>query len=197
VDRNGKVRKLTAVRGFTGLAWGPHGDEIWVSTYRDGESRLLAVSLSGGTRTLLRHAGRLELQDVDAAGRVLAALHSYQRQTFGRGSGESRDRDLGWLDAQATMGLTADGREALLAPVGEWSRVDGTLYLRPLSGGPAQSLGFGQRQSTISADGKWVVTCTLEPAFSVVVIPTGVGATRRFPIPDFAGNDLRVDLLPD
>jgi hypothetical protein len=27
--------------------------------------------------------------------------------------------------------------------------------------------------------------------------PTGVGTTRRFPIPDFAGNDLRVDLLPD
>jgi Protein kinase domain len=62
---------------------------------------------------------------------------------------------------------------------------------------PAQSLGLGQRQSTISADGKWVVTCTLEPAFSVVIIPTGVGMTRRFPIPDFAGNDLRVDLLPD
>jgi len=197
VDRNGKVRTLTTARGFTGLAWGPRGDEIWLSTYRDGESRLLAVNLSGGTRTLLRHAGRLELQDVDAAGRVLAALHSYQRQTFGRGRGESRDRDLGWLDAQATMGLTADGRTALLAPVGEWSRVDGTLYLRPLSGEPAQSIGFGQRQSTISADGKWVVTCTLEPAFSVVVIPTGVGTTRRFPIPDFAGNDLRVDLLPD
>jgi Tol biopolymer transport system component len=75
--------------------------------------------------------------------------------------------------------------------------VIGTLYLRPLSGGPAQSLGLGQRQSTISADGKWVVTCTLEPVIAVVVIPTGVGTTRRFPIPDFAGSELRVDLLPD
>ena len=197
IDRNGKVRALTAVQGFTGLAWGPRGGEVWISTYRDGESRLLAVDLSGRTRTLLRHAGRLEIQDVDATGRVLAALHSYQRQTFGRGHGESRDRDLGWLDAQATMGLTADGNSALLAPLGEWSRVDGTLYLRPLSGGPAQSLGLGQRQSTISADGKWVVTCTLEPVFSVVVIPTGAGSPRRIPIPDFTGNDLRVDLLPD
>ena len=197
IDRNGKVRVLTAVKGFTGLAWGPRGDEVWISSYRGGESRLLAVSLSGRTRTLLRHAGRLELQDVDAAGRVLAAFHSYQRQTFGRGRGESRDRDLGWLDAQASMGLTADGKLALLAPMGEWARVDGTLYLRPLSGEPAQSLGLGQRQSTISADGKWVVTCTLEPAFSVVLIPTGAGTARRTPIPDFAGNDIRVDLLPD
>lgn len=31
----------------------------------------------------------------------------------------------------------------------------------------------------------------------MVVIPTGVGTTRRFPIPDFAGNDLSADLLPD
>jgi Tol biopolymer transport system component len=30
----------------------------------------------------------------------------------------------------------------------------------------------------------------------VVLIPIGVGAARRVPIPDFAGNDLRVDLLP-
>jgi hypothetical protein len=196
VDRSGKVRTLTSVRGFTGLAWGPRGDEVWISTYRDGESRLLAAKISGGTRPLLRHAGRLEIQDVDGEGRVLAALHSYQRQTFGRASGEPRDRDLGWLDAQATMGLTADGSAALLAPLGEWSRVDGTLYLRPMSGAPARVLGLGQRQSTISADGKWAVTCTLEPEFSVALIPTGVGTSRRVPIPDFAGNDLRVDLLP-
>ena len=197
IGRDGKLRLLTTVKGFTGLAWGPRGDEVWISSYRDGESRLFAVDLSGRTRTLLRHAGRLELQDVDAAGRVLAALHSYQRQTFGRGPGESKDRDLGWLDAQATMALTADGKSALLAPIGEWSRVDGTLYLRPLSGGPAQSLGLGQRQSTITADGKWVATCTLAPEFSAVLIPTAGGTARRVPIPDFAGNDLRVDLLPD
>ena len=197
VDRGGSVKVLATVPGFTGLAWGPGGDEIWVSTYRGGESRILAVSLSGRIRTLLRHAGRLELQDVDPSGRVLAALHSYQRQTFGRARGESRDRDLGWLDAQATMGVPADGRMALLAPLGEWSRVDGTLYLRPLSGEPARSLGLGQRQSTISADGQWVLTCAVEPVFSVVLVPTGPGVARRVPIPDFAGNDLRVDLLPD
>jgi serine/threonine protein kinase len=197
IDRNGKVRLLTPVHGFTGLAWGPRGDEIWISTYRDGESCLLAVDLSGGTRTLLRHGERLEIQDVDATGRVLAALDSYQDQTFGRGRGESSDRDLGWLDAQTTMGLTADGKSALLMPMSEWSWVVGTLYLRPLSGEPAQSLGLGQGEPTISADGKWVVTFTLEPALSVVIIPTGVGTPRHVPIPDFAGNNLRVDLLPD
>lgn len=44
-------------------------------------------------------AGRLEIQDVDPQGGVLVALRSYQRQTFGRARGESKDLDLGWLDA--------------------------------------------------------------------------------------------------
>jgi hypothetical protein len=156
----------------------------------------LAVDLSGRIRTLLRHAGRLELQDVDADGRVLAALHSFQRQTFGRAAGEAVERDLGWLHAQATTAMTADGSRALLAPLGDWSGTDGTLYLRPLSGGPAQTMGLGQRQSTVSQDGNWVVTCETKPTLTIVLIPTGPGAARRVPVPDFEGSDLRVDLLP-
>ncbi|MEO7919113.1 MAG: hypothetical protein ABIT01_06590, partial [Thermoanaerobaculia bacterium] len=196
VDRAGKVRLLTTLPGFTGMAWGPGGREIWVSSYRNGESRILAVDLAGKSRTLLHHAGRIEIQDVDSQGRVLAAVHSHQRQTFGRVAGEPKDRDLGWLDAQATVSLSPDGRVALIAALGEWSRMDGTLYLRPLSGEPAQALGLGQCQSTISRDGKWVGTCNLEPTFSVVVLPTGPGAPRRVPITGFTNTDLRVDVLP-
>jgi eukaryotic-like serine/threonine-protein kinase len=196
VDRAGKVRLLARVPGFTGMAWGPGGKEIWVSSYRDGESRFLAVDLSGKGRTLLHHAGRLEIQDVDAVGNVLVGFHSYQRQTFARAAGESRDRDFGWLDAQATLSLSGDGRLAIMGPLGEWSLVDGMLYLRPLTGEPAQALGLGQCQPTISRDGKWVGTCVNEPTFSVLVIPTGPGASRRVPVSGFTGTDLRVDILP-
>lgn len=197
VERSGKARTLAPLSGFSGMAWGPDGREIWVSTYRDGASAILGVDLAGRTRVLLRHAGRLEIQDVDDQGRALVALHAYQRQTFGRARGASKDLDLGWLEAQATISLTADGRTALLAPLAEWSRLDGNLCVRPLAGGPAQVLGLGQRQSTISPDGKWVATCREAPELAVVLIPTGPGASRRIPIPDFAGSDLRVDLLPD
>jgi hypothetical protein len=179
------------------MAWGPDGQEMWVSTYRDGASLFLAVDLAGRSRVLLRHAGRLEIQDVDAQGRVLAALHSYQRQTFGRARGESKDLDLGWLDAQATTSLTSDGSTALVAPLAEWSRVDGNLFVRSLAGGPAQTVGLGQRQSTISQDGKWVMTCSVDPEMALVLIPTGPGVPRRIPLPDFAGSDFRTDLLPD
>jgi Tol biopolymer transport system component len=197
VERSGKTRTLTTLSGFSGMAWGPDGREIWVSTYRDGASQFLAVDLEGRSRVLLRHAGRFEIQDVDANGRVLAALHSYQRQTFGRARGASKDVDLGWLDAQATTSLTLDGSTALLAPLAEWSRVDGNLFVRSLAGGPAQTVGLGQRQSTISPDGKWVVTCTVDPEMALVLIPTGPGVPRRIPLPDFAGSDFRADLLPD
>jgi hypothetical protein len=197
VERGGKSRTLAQLSGFTGMAWGPDGREIWISTYRDGASVFLAADLAGRTRVLLRHAGRLEIQDVDAQGRALVALHSYQRQTFGRARGESKDKDLGWLEAQATTSLTLDGGTALLAPVADWSRVDGNLYVRPLAGGPAQAVGIGQRQSTISQDGKWVATCTVDPEMALVLIPTGPGAPRRIPLPDFAGSDLRPDVLPD
>jgi hypothetical protein len=197
VERSGKARTLTTLSGFSGMAWGPNGKEIWVSTYKDGASTFLAVDLGGRSRVLLRHAGRLEIQDVDAQGRVLAALHSYQRQTFARPRGASKDQDIGWLDAQATTSLTSDGTTALVAPLAEWSRVDGNLFVRSLAGGPAQMVGLGQRQSTISQDGKWVMTCSVDPVMTLVLIPTGPGVPRRIPLPDFAGSDFRTDLLPD
>ncbi|HJV91267.1 MAG TPA: protein kinase [Holophagaceae bacterium] len=197
IDRKGTVRELGALRGFTGLAWGPGGEEVWVSTYQRGESRILALDLKGRQRTLLQHAGRLELQDVDARGRVLAALHTYQRQTFARIEGESVDRDLGWLEAQATMGISADGTSALLANLGEWSLSEGSLYLRPLAGGPAQRMGMdGLRQPNLSPDGKWLSSFTTDPEFSLVIAPTGPGATRRFPLPGMENGDIGAYFIP-
>ncbi len=66
------------------------------------ESRILAVDMKGNGRTLLHHAGRVEIQDVDASGRVLAALHQYQRQTFGRAAGAVR---AGFLAAAAAANI--------------------------------------------------------------------------------------------
>ncbi len=198
VDRKGQVRELSTLKGFTGLAWGPRADEIWVSTYHGGESRILALDLAGRSRTLLHHAGRLEIQDVDARGRVLAALHTYQRHTFAHLEAESSDRDLGWLDAQATMGMTSDARTVLLANLGEWSTTEGALYLRPLSGGPAQRLGSGGvSQPTLSQNGMWVGSFIQDPEFSLVVTPTGRGIARKVPLPDMRNGDISANVFDD
>ena len=197
MDRAGTSRDLALIRGFTAMAWGPGGREIWVSTFNDGQSQLVSVDLAGRTRTLLSHAGRLDLQDVDSRGRALVVVNSYQRQVFARARGSSRDEDLTWLDAQAAVGITDDGRTALLAHLGQWNDCEGRVYLRPLDGGPAQDLGETTRIPTLSGDGKWVVAYTNEPVFALKLIPTGPGVPRVVPIPAFAAYDSQVIILGD
>jgi eukaryotic-like serine/threonine-protein kinase len=197
VDRQGKSRDLSRLRGFTGMAWGPEGKEIWVSTFHDGQSRLDAVDLTGESRTLLTHAGRLELQDVDSRGRALVIVNSYQRQVYARARGSSRDEDLTWLDAQAAVGITDDGKTALLAHLGQWSGCEGRVYLRPLDGSPALDLGETIRMPTLSGDGRWVLTYTKEPVFSLKMIPTGPGVPRVVPIPAFEAYDSHISILDD
>jgi hypothetical protein len=195
VDREGKSRDLIPVRGFTGMAWGPAAKEIWVSTFQDGQSRLLAVDLAGKARALLSHAGRLELQDVDSSGRALVVVNSYQRQVYARARGSSRDEDLTWLNAQAAVGITDDGKTALLAHLSQWTGTEGRIYLRPLDGSPALDLGEGYRMPTLSGDGRWVLTYVREPVFSFKMIPAGSGAPRVVPIPAFAANDSKIFIL--
>ena len=184
-------RTLARCKGFTSLAWGPSGEEIWFSTFDGGESQVQAVSLKADTRLLMRHPGRLELVDVDQAGRCLAVASSQLRQAFARAPGADRDADLTWLDAQTPNGLRADGRQVLLARWGDWELSDHAgLYLRPLDGGPAINVGSGSLTADLSPDGRWAAT--LEPDSKgqrgLRLIPTGAGASRWFPLTGAAAN---------
>ena len=198
IEREGRTSELVHVQGFTGLAWGPSGDEVWISTYQDGQSRILAVDMKGHQRALLQHAGRLELQDVNSHGSVLAGLHTYQRQTFGRRAGEASDRDLGWLDAQTTAGMSADGARVLLTKTGEWSLIEGPVYLRFMEGRAPQRLDVeGTQQPWLSTDGRLAVTVSRGPRISVTLAPTGPGVPRSFPLPDFVFGDMQAQLSAD
>ena len=197
VDRSGSARTLTTLEGVTGLSWSPGGGEVWVSVFRDGQSRFLAVDLKGRVRALFNHAERLEIQDTDTEGRILAVLHAYQRQTFGRGRGETRDHDLGWLEAQATMDITSDGSTVLLANLADWSKVDGSLYVRPMRGGLAQNIGEGTGQTTISPDGSWVLCNGRDHGSQLRMVPTHGGAPRVLPLDGFETDELRAELAPD
>jgi sugar lactone lactonase YvrE len=183
--RGSKPRTVAAVQGFTALAWGPDGKELWYSTYDGSESAIHAVSLSGRSRVLLRHAGRLELMDVDRGGRCLAIASSHQRQTFGRAAGASRDTDLTWLDAQTPMSLSADGTQLLMARYGDWQMADfANLYLVPMAGGPGVTLGTGSVDAHLSWDRRWVATFerSAKGENGVRLLPTGVGSSRWLPL---------------
>jgi hypothetical protein len=184
-------RTLARCKGFTSLAWGPDGEEIWFSTFDGGESQVQAVSLKGRTRLLMRHAGHVELVDVDPTGRCLAVASSQLRQAFGRAPGADREVDLTWLDAQTPNGLRADGSQVLLARWGDWEMsAHAGLYLRPLDGGPAINIGSGSQAADLSPDGRWAATLETDAKgqAGLRLIPTGPGASRWFPLTGAAAN---------
>jgi eukaryotic-like serine/threonine-protein kinase len=191
VSKGGKPRTLLHCTGFTSLAWGPDGHEIWFSTSDGGQSEIRAVTLEGQVRLVARYPGRLDLVDVDAAGRGLAVVSSQVRQAYGRAPHGDRDIDLTWLDAQTPVALRADGSQVLLAHSGDWEmgRHVG-LYLRPLGPGPATNLGTGSLDADISPDGRWVAVLDTDAKgqAGVRLIPTGAGIPRWYPLTGAAAN---------
>ena len=191
VSKGGLPRSLLRCTGFTSLAWSPDGQEIWFSTLDGGESQIRAVTLQGGVRLMARYPGRLELVDVDAAGRGLAIASSQVRQAYGRAPRGERDIDLTWLDAQSPRALRADGSQVLLARAGDWEMESHVgLYLRSLDRGPATNLGTGSLDADISSDGRWVVALDTDAKgqTGVRLIPTGAGVPRWYPLTGAAVN---------
>ena len=191
VSKGGQPRSLLRCRGFTSLAWGPDGQEVWFSTSDGGESQIQAVTLQGRLRLVARYPGRLELVDVDATGRGLAIASSQMRQAYGRAPGGDRDIDLTWLDAQTPMALRADGSQVLLARSGDWEMASHVgLYLRSLDRGPATNLGTGSLTADISPDGRWVAALDTDAKgqTGIRLIPTGAGVPRWYPLTGAAAN---------
>ena len=100
VDLAGKKKTLSeGWDSIQGLAWSPKGDEVWFSATRTGGDRsLFAVSLSGNVRLLARVPGELTLLDVSRDGTVLLTRGNDRAGMIGLAPGETKERDLSWLD---------------------------------------------------------------------------------------------------
>ena len=177
-DRAGRRRSLGPYwPGIDGIAWSPRGDEVWFTATTGGAYALRAVSLKGRVRTLLPAAGRVRLRDVAPDGRVLIErATSRVESSFVDASGE---RDLSWFDASVVADLSADGRLALLAEMGEAGGPEYAAYLRPTDGGTPMRVGTG-RATGLSPDGAWVATIPVANPDHVDLLPAGAGAPRRF-----------------
>ena len=178
VDRAGHITVLTVVKGFTGLAWGPKGDEVWYSETRNGTTSIWAVSLSGHKRLLLRQAGRLELLDVGPDGQALAALGLVLSGTMGLRAPDFREQDLSWNEATITLDIAPDGKSLLLG--NELWDTEGnhhSLYLRKFDGSLPVLLGEAA-DAGFMPSGSEVFTLPSQATKQMTVLPLGPGQPR-------------------
>jgi Tol biopolymer transport system component len=182
-DRAGQ-KKLASKQWVStfGLAWAPQGDEVWFTASEDGLNNALhAIDLSSRERLVARIAGRLILHDIARDGRLLVAREDGRVGMMALPPGETKERDLSWLDGSWLRDMSADGRTILFDEEAEGGQTTGVVYLRKTDGSPAVRLGEGHAIA-LSPDGKWALArlrFTLPP--QLMLLPTGVGEPKSLP----------------
>jgi dipeptidyl aminopeptidase/acylaminoacyl peptidase len=136
----------------------------------------------------------LTLLDVGKEGNVLLTRGIDRAGIVGLAPGETKERDLSWLDWSVPNDLSADGKAVLFSEAGEGGGPKYAVYLRKTDGSPAVRLGEGTGVA-LSPDGKWAVAHPNSTPAPLVLLPTGVGEMK--PLTEDSINHLRVRWLPD
>ena len=187
VDISGHKRELTQEwYGTQGLAWSPDGQEVWFTASELGVDHYLsAVSLSGKERLVTRIPGTLVVFDIWRDGRVLLARAGRRREVMALYEGETKERDLSWLDYSYPADLSTDGKTVLFdeegvgggVQYGNAKELTYAVYIRNTDGSPAVRLGEGAADA-ISPDQKWVIVQTPASPEQLRLLPTGAGETQ-------------------
>ncbi len=182
VDRGG--RKTTISRFFEGaggLAWSPRG-EIWFTAAVTGSNQALySTTPSGSVRLRARIPGALFLEDISREGRILVTRSAPRSEIVGLAPGESKERNLTWLDWSVPAAISRDGRTLFFSEAGQGGGTGYSAYIRKMDGSLAVRLGEGSA-GDISPDGRWVVAVihqAVDP--QIVAYPTGSGEPILFP----------------
>ncbi len=183
VDRNGKLlRRYGSFISVAGVAWSPSGDEVWAAATRtEGYAdSILGLGLNGKERAVLRLPGIARLHDVSRDGRILVSKESWRAGLQFRGPGDTKERDLAWLDYAQLRDLSIDGKQVVFAEWGMTAGASGLSYLRSADGTAAVKLGTWS-EPVLSPDGTKILafdTATLG-AVSFVFLPTGAGEVQK------------------
>ncbi len=182
VDRSGRKKKLSeAFATAQGLAWSP-GGEIWFSAAEVGGNRgLYCATQSGKVGLRVRIAGNLTLQDISREGRLLVTRDTNRTEMLALPLGETKERDLTWLDWSLPANVSPDGALVLFSESGEGGGAGYSVYVRKTDGSPAVRLGEGSAQA-LSPDGKWALAIAhVASDPQLAAYPTGAGEPRLFP----------------
>jgi hypothetical protein len=182
VDLAGNRKALTDEWGSAqGLAWNGVGDEIWFSAGPgSSDQALYAVSLAGRQRLVARIPGGMLLHDVARDGRVLLTREDIRYTIMALAPGETKERNLSWLEQSNPMALTRDGRTLLFTEYGVATGPNYAACVRKTDGSPPVRLGEGEPLA-LSADERWVLTLRHAPRPQLVLLPVGAGEPRMLP----------------
>jgi Tol biopolymer transport system component len=184
IDLAGKKTKLTGQWASEhGLAWAPSGNEVWFTATEAGANRsLYAVDLSGQLRVVTRVPGGLKLHDIAKSGKVLLTRESPRVGILGTLQGDTRERDMSFLDYSFAADMSADGKLLLFDEEGEAGGANYTVYLRKSDHSPVVRLGEGNALA-LAPDGKWAVSILPLPNSPIRLLPTGTGEPRELALP--------------
>ena len=187
VDLSGNKKKLTRDwYGTGGLAWSSNGEEVWFTASELGVDHYLsAVTTGGKERLVARIPGTLVLFDIWHDGRVLLARVGRRREVMTLRDGESKERDLSWLDYSYPADLSADGQTVLFdeegvgggVQYGNTQELTYAVYIRKTDGSPAIRLGEGVADA-LSPDQKSVIVQTPGTPEQLRLLPTGAGEAQ-------------------
>src|SRR6185436_19860906 len=182
VDRAGKKRVLSKPFATAqGLAWSPDGSEVWFTAAEIGGNRSLYVTRSGDVRLRVRVPGNLTLQDVSREGRMLVTRDTQRNEILSVAPGETKERELTWLDYSLPAAVSSDGKMVLFSESGEGGGAGYSVYIRKTDGSPAVRLGEGSSQD-LSPDREWVLAIIHNASDpQLVAYPTGAGEPKVFP----------------
>jgi eukaryotic-like serine/threonine-protein kinase len=180
VDLAGKKRTLsTGWETIEGIAWRPDGREIWFTAAPAGAARdLHGVDLDGRQRLIARVPGGFVIQDVSRDGRALLTRDTERESIWGIAPGETKERDLSWLEWSFPGDLSSDGKLLLLSEQGLGGGSHYLTCMRSTDGSPVVRLGEGFG-AEFSPDGKWALTDVPSNPEQLVLLPTGPGEARK------------------
>jgi len=113
---------------------------------------------------------------------------------IGLAPGETKERDLSWLDWSVPSDLSRDGKIVLFQEAGEGGGPKYAVYSRQTDGSPAIRLGEGTGMA-LSPDGNWVLARpNLTPA-PLILLPMRIGEMK--PLKDDGLNHIRGAWMPD
>ena len=159
------------------FAWSPTGEELWFSEEDRGVTTVNAISLSGRRRRIVSLPGTFYLQDVSASGALLMERYAFDPTMVGLLPGDTKERDLTWLDGSVPADISADGRLVLFTEIGSGGGPARSVYLWRADDAQAVRLGGGTALA-LSPDGRWALATKSDSQTSLALLPTGAGDPR-------------------